>query len=94
MKLYFGFYLFRAVLLLLAASGPVFNTATNVALRWFFDPHSIAQTSASKQPFAHSTLNDARIIHTLIYRVCGRISKEGTKNVYYYSQLTTREMKR
>jgi hypothetical protein len=57
----------------MAASGPVFNTATNVANGCgISDPHSIAQTSASKQPFAQMRFAG-------IYRVCGSPDKAAMK---------------
>jgi hypothetical protein len=49
----------------MAASGPVFITATNVAKGCgISDPHSIAQTPASKQPLAEKALAG-------IYAECG-----------------------
>jgi hypothetical protein len=57
----------------MAASGPVFNTATNVANGCgISDPHSIAQTPASKQPFAQMRFAG-------IYRVCASPDKAAMK---------------
>jgi hypothetical protein len=57
----------------MAASGPVFNTATNVANGCDnSDPHSIAQTPAPKQPLAQMHFAG-------IYRVCASPDKAAVK---------------
>jgi len=65
----------------MAASDPVFNAATDVANRCCIsDPHSIAQTLPSKQPFAHSTGEklQAHFVNSVV-----KLAKRKGNNGYY-----------
>ncbi|BCA40706.1 hypothetical protein ACEZEZ_11925 [Kluyvera ascorbata] len=65
----------------MAASDPIFNTATNVAnRRGISDPHSIAQTFTSKQPFAH--YGGEKLWVTFINSVA-KLAKHKVNNGYY-----------
>jgi len=65
----------------MAASDPVFNAATNVANRCgISDPHSIAQTLSSKQPFAHYA--DEKLSTHFVNSVV-KLAKRKGNNGYY-----------